>query len=176
MNNVMRHGVAVSALAYAVRESFCFAVRVLLLPAKVSSESCRSLIQMMRTKRQGFTLIELMITIVVISILAAIAFPSYRQHVIRSKRTAAQSVMMDIANRQQQFLLANRAYADKAALEASGYALPADVSADYSWNVQLVAGPPPSFLITFTAIGGQATDGVLTLDGQGSKTPAAKWK
>lgn len=134
------------------------------------------LLQMSRTKFLGFTLIELMITVVVISILAAIAFPSYRQHVIRSKRTAAQSVMMDIANRQQQFFLANRAYADKATLEASGYALPADVSADYAWDVQPVAGPPPSFLITFTAVGGQASDGALSLDGEGDKTPAEKWK
>jgi type IV pilus assembly protein PilE len=90
---------------------------------------------MSRGTQQGFTLTELMITVVVISILLAIAVPSYRQHVIRSKRTAAQAVMMDIANREQQFLLANRAYADKATLEASGYALPADVGESYTWDV-----------------------------------------
>lgn len=129
---------------------------------------------MSRTKHQGFTLIELMITVVVISILAAIAFPSYRQHVIRSKRTAAQAVMMDIANRQQQFLLANRSYANKVALEASGYTLPSDVSSDYTWDVTTPSDT--TFVITFTPTGGQASDVELGLDQAGNKTPSAKWK
>jgi type IV pilus assembly protein PilE len=78
----------------------------------------------------GFTLIELMITVAIVAILAAVALPSYRQYVVRSKRSAAQAQMMDIANRQQQFLLANRSYADKTALTASGYALPAEVNSN----------------------------------------------
>jgi type IV pilus assembly protein PilE len=117
-----------------------------------------------------------MITVVIISILLSIAVPSYRQYVIRSKRTAAQAVMMDIANREQQFLLANRAYADKATLEANGYVLPAEVSESYAWNVVPGTGSSPSFDITFTATGGQATDGALTLTSAGDKTPAEKWK
>jgi type IV pilus assembly protein PilE len=131
---------------------------------------------MSRRTQQGFTLTELMITVVIISILLSIAVPSYRQYVIRSKRTAAQAVMMDIANREQQFLLANRAYADKATLEANGYVLPAEVSESYAWNVVPGTGSSPSFDITFTATGGQATDGALTLTSAGDKTPAEKWK
>ena len=46
-----------------------------------------------------------MIVVVIIGILAAIALPNYRQYVIRSNRTAAQAQMLEIANRQQQFLL-----------------------------------------------------------------------
>lgn len=131
---------------------------------------------MSRRIQHGFTLTELMITVVIISILLAIAVPSYRQYVIRSKRTAAQAVMMDIANREQQFLLANRAYADKATLEANGYAVPAEVSEDYTWDVEPGAGASPSFRITFTATGGQAADGPpLTLTNAGDKGPPEKW-
>jgi type IV pilus assembly protein PilE len=119
-------------------------------------------LSMSRRTQQGFTLVELMITVVVISILLGIAVPSYRQHVVRSKRTAAQAAMMDIANREQQFLLANRAYADKPTLEANGYVLPAEVSESYSWNVVPGAGSSPSFTITFTGTGGQAADGALS--------------
>jgi len=126
-------------------------------------------------KRGGFTLIELMITVAVIAILAAIALPSYTQYIIRSKRSAAQAQMMDIANRQQQFLIANRSYADKAALTASGYALPSEVGSNYSYNVTLSTTGVPGFTLTFTPLGTQASDGALTLNSEGVKTPAGKW-
>jgi type IV pilus assembly protein PilE len=138
--------------------------------------SPRMHLSMSRRTQQGFTLVELMITVVVISILLGIAVPSYRQHVIRSKRTAAQAAMMDLANREQQFLVANRAYANKATLEASGYVLPSEVSESYTWDVVPGTGSSPSFTITFTGTGGQAPDGALTLTSAGVKAPAEKWK
>jgi type IV pilus assembly protein PilE len=132
---------------------------------------------MRRRLRNGFTLVELLVTVVIIGILLGIAVPSYRQYVIRGKRSAGQAVMMDIASREQQYLLANRAYADKATLEANGYVLPAEVAENYTWDVQPGApGLPPSFEITFTATGGQATDGELKLTSSGAKTPLEKWK
>lgn len=129
----------------------------------------------MSRQSHGFTLIELMIVVVVIGILAAIAIPNYQQYIIRSHRTAAQAEMMDIANRQKQFLVSNRAYVNKATLEASGYALPADLSSRYSYDIALGAGTLPTFTITFTAIGAQASDGNLTLTSEGVKAPPAKW-
>jgi len=124
---------------------------------------------------KGFTLIEVMITVVIVAILAAIAYPSYRQYIIRSDRAAAQSVMMDIANREQQFLMANRAYADKATVAASGFSLDSDLAAKYDWGITVGTGTVPSFTITFTPKGSQASDVTLTLNHQGVKTPADKW-
>lgn len=129
------------------------------------------------SSQQGFTLIELMVTLLIIAILASIAIPSYRQHVIRANRAAAKEAMMDIANRQQHFLLAHRSYADKSAFEATGYTLPAEVSSHYTWTMGPITGlgSRPGFEIIFTPIGSQAGDGELILDSQGKKAPAEKW-
>jgi type IV pilus assembly protein PilE len=126
-------------------------------------------------KQTGFTLIELMIVVAVVAILASIAFPSYQQYVIRTKRAAAKAQMMDIANRQQQFLTANRSYADAATLAGSGFALPSDVSANYGYTIALSVTTVPAFTVTFTPIGSQATDGTLTINNEGAKQPASKW-
>ena len=124
-------------------------------------------------KRQnGFTLIEVMIVVVVVAILATLAIPSYREYVMRSHRRAAQAEMMQIATQQQQYFVANRAYATAAQL---GYALPPDVDEYYDYSMTVNAGPPPSFTINFAAAGSQASDGNLSLTSEGVKTPATKW-
>jgi type IV pilus assembly protein PilE len=128
----------------------------------------------MRSRQGGFTLIELMVACAVVAILAAVAYPSYLSHVRKSARAAAKAQMMDIANREQQFLLANRNYVTRSQLEASGFSLPQDVNAKYTYAIA-VTSAPPTFGITFTPIGGQVEDGPLTLNSDGTKSPADKW-
>ncbi|HEU0203246.1 MAG TPA: type IV pilin protein [Burkholderiaceae bacterium] len=48
-------------------------------------------------RRRGFTLIEVMVIVVIASILAAIAIPSYTQYVVRGKRTAAKAAILEAA-------------------------------------------------------------------------------
>jgi len=127
-----------------------------------------------RPAQGGFTLIELMIVVAIVSILIMVVLPGYQNQVMRGHRSAAKAEMMEIANRQQQFLLANRAYTSDLA-QLGGYALPTAVAANYSAAVTLGAGAVPAYSMTFTARGNQASDGNLTLTDQGVKTPADKW-
>ncbi|WP_185975054.1 type IV pilin protein [Tepidimonas thermarum] len=55
----------------------------------------------------GFTLIEVLVTVVIIGILATIAYPSYLDYVRKSRRTDAKNTLLELANRQEQFF-ANR--------------------------------------------------------------------
>jgi type IV pilus assembly protein PilE len=123
-------------------------------------------------RQKGFTLIELMVVVTIVAILGAIALPSYREYVKRGHRRAAQSAMMDIVNRQQQFFVANRTYAATADLCPS---VPADVAGNYTCAVALDAGPPPGFTVTFTPQGSQAPDATLSVNDQGKKLPVDKW-
>lgn len=128
-----------------------------------------------RSAQRGITLIELMIVIVIVGILVGVALPAYQNQVIRGNRTAAQAVMLDIANRQQQRFLSDRSYADKAALESSGFTLDPDVARNYTYTITLGTGAVPTYVMTFTATGRQAKDGNLTLNEQGVGTPVEKW-
>lgn len=65
-----------------------------------------------RLRAAGFTLIELMIAIVVVAILAAVAYPQYTEFVQRSKITDATSQMNDFRVRMEQFFQDNRSYAN----------------------------------------------------------------
>jgi type IV pilus assembly protein PilE len=128
-------------------------------------------------KQKGFTLIELMITVAIVAILARIAYPAYTSHIIKGNRTAAKAQMLDLANREQQFLLANRAYAPYSSITGAGYSLPAEVSSTYTPSIDYVTSTVPAFTITFAPISGtiQANDGTLTLNSDGVKAPTSKW-
>jgi type IV pilus assembly protein PilE len=61
--------------------------------------------------RNGFTLIEVMIALVIIGILAAIAIPSYNEYITRGKITEATSTLADMRLKMEQYFQDNRTYA-----------------------------------------------------------------
>ena len=146
-------------------------------------KSMRQGLQSTTSLSRGFTLIEVMIVVVIVAILASIAYPSYRNQVVKGNRAAAQGYMMSLSSREEQIMLDNRAYkaaANHAALSAagSGFIAPtSEVSRFYNVKIDVTNGAPPTYVITATPIAGgiQATDGDLTLDSTGKKLPAGKW-
>jgi type IV pilus assembly protein PilE len=63
----------------------------------------------MRSAR-GFTIIELMITVVIVAILAAIAIPSYTEYVLRSKIQEATSTLLSMRTKLEQYFQDNRTF------------------------------------------------------------------
>ncbi|MEP0202328.1 MAG: type IV pilin protein [Halioglobus sp.] len=125
----------------------------------------------------GFTLIELMVVVAIVAILLIVALPSFQKQIQRGNRSAAQAEMYDIANRQQQYLLANRTYMDLSTLNNSSFSLDSDVDGNYTLTMVAAAGPPPTFIITMTPKAGSSQDGdaTLTLNEQGRGEPAGSW-
>jgi type IV pilus assembly protein PilE len=127
----------------------------------------------LQVKQRGFTLLELMIVVAVMGILASIALPSYQEYVKKGRRAAAQSHMMDVAQRQQQYFLDTRSYA--ADLSSLSLTTPSDVSNYDRITIEATDAAPPTFKVTATPSGAQSSDPVLTLDNTGAKTPSDKW-
>jgi len=122
-------------------------------------------------RKQGFTLMEVLIVVAIIGILAAIAIPSYSYHVRKGHRASAQSYMTDIATKQAQYLLDARTYASSVA--DLGLTEPPSVTPYYTITIS-ASSPPPAFMIRATPKAGtaQESDGELTLTHTGAKTRA----
>lgn len=134
----------------------------------------------MHPRQTGLTLVELLIVMVIVAVLAAIAYPSYQGQVRKGSRAAAQSLLVHIANRQAQYILDARNYAvGPGALAALEITLPTEVAAFYTIVIENAsggAGPttPPTFTLRALPIGGkrQEADGELRLTHDGAKSRA----
>lgn len=60
--------------------------------------------------KQGFSLIELLIVVVVVAILVSIAYPSYQEYITRARRSEGQSALMDLASRMERYYSEHHTY------------------------------------------------------------------
>jgi type IV pilus assembly protein PilE len=131
--------------------------------------------QLTRSAGRGFTLIELMISIAIISIVAAIAFPSYTQYTVRARRASAGACLA------QQAMFMERVYTNNMRYDQNGgvaTTLAPTVCATDLTNIYtfgFASGQPTTttFTVVATAQGNQASKdadcGNLTMDQAGVK-------
>jgi type IV pilus assembly protein PilE len=142
-------------------------------------------------RQTGFTLIELLIAVVIIGILGAIAYPSYVDHIRKTRRSEAKMALTEIANRLEKFysmcstyppaypagltaawptgecVPAGKGVAHTATTEGGNYALTVTDLADGTTNLA------SEYKITATAQAAQANDtkcATLILDSTGTKS------
>ena len=107
--------------------------------------------------KSGFTLIEVMITVAIVGILAAIAYPSYMQYLLTSSRAQAVTELTEIANLQEQYYLDHNRYA--ASLDQLGYPTAVITTENGRFNVQVSSTDREiNFVATATAINQQLND------------------
>ena len=124
-------------------------------------------------KHAGFTLIELMITVAIVAIIAAIAIPSYDNYVRETRRADAQISLVRAAQKQEQYHSINSGYATTLA----DLGLSTD-SAEGFYALTLTntgcnSGYVGCFQITATATGAQSSDSscaTLSLDQSGTRS------
>lgn len=113
---------------------------------------------------RGFTLLELMIAVVVVAILASVAYPSYRDFVVRSKRAEGKAALLDAAQSLERYFTTHNTY--PAALATAGARTHSGENASKAAYTIAIAGGGTTFTLTATPANGHADPkcGNLTLD------------
>lgn len=132
----------------------------------------------------GFTIIELMIVIVIISILLAIAYPSYTKYVRKANRGDAQQLLLNWSVNQEIWRANHASYNGVTTTTSTDYIIPTDDHYDFS-----LVGTPDATSFTLRAAAKSGDDQnndksrdnsveckAMTLNQSGQKLPAECWE
>lgn len=119
----------------------------------------------------GFTLVELMVVVLIVSILAAIAYPGYRSHVVKTQRTAARACLAQYAQLIERYYTTQLTYVDADDLDPPGCANEGNMPLNYTFSVaSLSATGYSARAVPTEAFAERDTQcGTLTLDQAGVK-------
>lgn len=124
---------------------------------------------------KGFSLVELLVVIAIVGILAAVAIPSYSQHVIRSARVAAQTELVNLASMQEKIFLNANAYTTSLTTaydgtSTGGLGIASGQTRDSRYTLTLNA-TSQTYTLTATPVSSksQASDGNISISENGQR-------
>lgn len=129
------------------------------------------------SKQRGFTLVELMVVVAIISILTLVAFPAYQDQMRKTRRSDAKIALTTLASQQEKFL-SNNGWYTSTIVGSPGLGYTNNLSTERYYELSMTVGNPPT---TFTATATARADGPqagdtqcqqMQLDHKGAKTPA----
>ncbi len=127
--------------------------------------------------QRGFNLIELLVVVTIIALIAAFAYPSYRESVRNTRRADCSGALTSFGNAMERFYTVNNTYlgaaaggADTGAPAVFSVSCPVD-SGTASYNLTIQAATAATYTLAAAPIGPQAGDkcGTLTLTNVGIK-------
>lgn len=121
-------------------------------------------------KIQGFTLLEVLITVTIIGILSGIATMGYQRYVYRANRTEAKAILLDISQRAERFYTDNNTY--------TGYSIPTNLrqvpeQGNKTYDVSFTTGSSgQTFTVSATPKNRQVKDtcGTMSINNIGRKS------
>jgi len=117
----------------------------------------------MKIHVKGFTVIEVLVAMVIVSILASIAYPSYANQLRKSRRVEATTELVTLAQAQERFFARFRTYTsvvpgpDPCVGQACGLEKSSNLS-ENEYYVLTAIGNATSYTLTATANGPQTED------------------
>lgn len=119
-------------------------------------------------RNRGFSLIEVLITVVIVGILAAIALPAYKNQIQKTRRSDAKSALVGAADQMERYFTERGTYAT--ATLGSGGIYPSTTQNGY-YTLSFAGLSATSYTLRATPAGAQVGDpcGNLTYDYQGNK-------
>lgn len=117
---------------------------------------------------QGFTLLELVVTLAITSILITIGYPSYTQYVIKTNRSQAEIALLDVASGLERYFTLNNTYAGATLADAQVNAY----TENQHYQLVIASATQNNYQVNAMPLGAQASDvacGVLSLNESGEK-------
>ena len=92
----------------------------------------------MRKKNKGFTLLEVVITLLIVAIIASFAYPAYRKNVLKTNRSDAKTKLLEVMQREERYYSEKNTYATD--LTLLGYSASPVLSDNSLYSVSAAAG------------------------------------